>query len=94
MGQHPAKPRFLTVEQVAEELNVGIPQIRSLIKSRELRALQIGGRGLWRVGVVDVEAYISAAYEQTAERIAAGEVPEDGADEETGPLTTPVTAEN
>jgi excisionase family DNA binding protein len=42
----PNKPaaRFMTIEQVAEELSVGIPQVRSLLKSGELRGLQIGAR--------------------------------------------------
>lgn len=42
----PKRPRFLTVEQVAEELNVGVPTVRMLLKSGELRGIQIGGRGL------------------------------------------------
>ncbi|WP_258006672.1 helix-turn-helix domain-containing protein [Arthrobacter sp. AFG20] len=39
------KPRFLTIEQAAEELNVKASLIRGLIKAGELRALQLGGRG-------------------------------------------------
>jgi excisionase family DNA binding protein len=39
------KRRFLTIEQVAEELNVGLPQVRTLLKTGELRGIQIGGRG-------------------------------------------------
>lgn len=68
--------RFMTIEQVAEELNVGIPQVRSLLKSGELRGLQIGARGLWRIGVQDFEDYITEAYRQTAERVEAGLVEE------------------
>jgi prophage regulatory protein len=67
-------PRFLTVEQVAEELNVGVPQIRTLLKTGELRGIQVGGKNLWRIGRIDVEDYIEAAYEQTARRIATDEV--------------------
>lgn len=66
--------RFLTIDQAAEELNVKQSLIRGLIKTGELRALQIGGRGLWRVGRQDVEDYIADAYRRTAERIAAGEL--------------------
>lgn len=54
--------RFLTIEQVAEELNVGTPVIRTLLKTGELRGIQIGGRGMWRIGRQDVEAYIEAAW--------------------------------
>lgn len=72
--EEPAPKIDLTVEQVADELNVGMPQVRSLLKSGELRGFQIGGRGLWRVGRVDVEDYIAEAYRTAAERIASGDV--------------------
>lgn len=68
------RPRFLTVEQVAEELNVGQPTVRMLLRSGELRGIQIGGRGLWRVASADLENYIADAYQATAEKIAAGEL--------------------
>ena len=70
--------RFLTIEQVAEELNVRIPQVRALLKSGELRGFQIGGRRLWRIGAEDVESYIREAYDQTARRIASGEAFDNG----------------
>lgn len=79
MIDEPTKRRFLTIEQAAEELNVKESLIRGLIKTGDLRALQVGGRGLWRVGRQDVEDYIAEAYRRTAERIAAGEL-EDGAE--------------
>lgn len=71
------RPRFLTTEQVADELNVGLPTVRMLLKSGELRGIQIGGRGLWRVANADLDNYIAEAYRVTAEKIAAGEI-EDG----------------
>lgn len=72
------KYRFLTPSQVAEELNVKPNQVHALIKAGELRALQVGGRGMWRIGRQDVEDYIEAAYRRTAERIAAGEISDVG----------------
>lgn len=66
--------RFLTIEQVAEELNVKQSLVRALLRNGELRGIQIGGRGLWRIGVADLEEYVSHAYQTTAERIAAGEI--------------------
>lgn len=66
--------RFLTIEQVAEQLNVGTPQIRALLRTGELRGFQIGGRRLWRIGADDFENYIAEAYQQTARRIESGEV--------------------
>ncbi|MDQ0241453.1 excisionase family DNA-binding protein [Arthrobacter bambusae] len=70
------KYRFLTVEQVAEELNVSAIQIRALLKSGELRGFQVGGRNVWRIGASDVGDYIAEAYRRTAERVAAGELPD------------------
>lgn len=70
----PKRPRFLTVEQVADELNVGLPTVRMLLKSGELRGIQIGGRGLWRVANADLEDYVAEAYRVTAAKIAAGEI--------------------
>lgn len=71
----PKRPRFLTIEQVAEELNVGLPTVRMLLKFGELRGIQIGGRGLWRVAAVDLESFIAEAYRVTAEKITAGDFP-------------------
>jgi len=68
------KYRFLTVEQVAEELNISVSQTRALLKSGELRGIQIGGRSVWRIAAIDVEDYITDAYRLTAARIAAGEL--------------------
>lgn len=78
MTNESIKRRFLTIEQAAEELNVKESLIRGLIKTGELRALQIGGRGLWRIGRQDVEDYIAEAYRRTGERIVAGEITDDG----------------
>jgi excisionase family DNA binding protein len=76
----PRPNRCLTPTQAAEELNVKPNQIHAMIKAGELRAIQIGGRGLWRIGRQDLEDYISEAYRRAAERIAAGEL-DDGAQE-------------
>ncbi|TAP45629.1 helix-turn-helix domain-containing protein [Arthrobacter sp. S39] len=77
MSANSPKRRFLTVEQVAEELNVGIPLVRSLLRTGDLRGIQIGGRGLWRVATADLEDYISQAYEETATKIASGQLADD-----------------
>lgn len=77
MTEEPRRPvRFLTIEQVAQELNIGEPLVRSLLKSGELRGIQVGGRGAWRIGTADVETYIEQAYQRTAEKIAIGEITE------------------
>lgn len=74
MTEEPKLPRFLTPAQTAEELNVKPNQIHALIKAGELRAFQVGGRGMWRIGRQDLEGYIEEAYRRTAERIAAGDL--------------------
>lgn len=66
--------RFLTIEQAAEELNVNPNQIRALLKTGELLGIQVGGRGVWRIGVSDVEDFIAEAYRRSAERTVVGEL--------------------
>lgn len=78
MTGQPIPPRFLTPTQVADELNVKPNQVHALIKAGELRAFQVGGRGMWRIGRQDVEDYIAEAYRRTAARIAAGELQDEG----------------
>jgi excisionase family DNA binding protein len=64
-----------------EALNVKATLIRGLIKTGDLRAIQIGGRGLWRIGRQDFEDYIREAYRRTAERIIAGDFNDEGESE-------------
>ncbi|TPV47771.1 helix-turn-helix domain-containing protein [Pseudarthrobacter phenanthrenivorans] len=77
MTEEPKKRRFLTIEQAAEELNVSSSQIRALLKTGELRAIQVGGRGMWRIGVNDLEDYIAGAYRRTKEHIISGDIVDD-----------------
>lgn len=67
--------RFLSIDQVAEQLQVGQSTIRGLLRSGELRGIQVGGRGIWRIGEKDLEDFISAAYTSTQAAIAAGALP-------------------
>jgi excisionase family DNA binding protein len=57
-------PRFLTPTDVAEELNVNLTQVRSLLRSGELRGIQIGGRGIWRIERAELERYIGQRYDE------------------------------
>lgn len=61
-------PRFLTLADVTEVLNISSPQAYALVRSGELPAIQIGGRGVWRVEASELEAYIERMYAQTRER--------------------------
>lgn len=63
-------PRFLTLADVAETLNISAAQTYALVRSGELRAIKVGGRGQWRVEATELESYISNAYQQTAEFVA------------------------
>lgn len=69
--------RFLTVDQVADELNVRAAQIRAMLHSGEIRGIQVGGRRIWRIGRADLEQYIEGAYRKTAERFTTGDPSED-----------------
>jgi len=62
-----AEPRFLQLSDVAEILNISAAQTYALVRSGELPAIKIGGRGQWRVERQELEAYIARAYEQTRE---------------------------
>jgi prophage regulatory protein len=66
------QPRFLTIKDVAAELATSESQIRALIRSGDLPAIQIGGRGVWRVERARLEDYISDAYQAAERSIAAG----------------------
>lgn len=60
--------RFLTIADVAEQLNLSVSQVRALLRSKELLGVQLGGKNLWRVEDVQLEAYIARLYEQAAAR--------------------------
>jgi excisionase family DNA binding protein len=58
-------PRFLTLADVAELLNISAAQTYALVRSGDLPAIKVGGRGQWRVEVTELEAYIQRMYAQT-----------------------------
>ena len=58
----PLNPRFLTLADVAEVLNVTVRQVYALVRSGDLRGIQIGGRGQWRIEAVELEDYIQRMY--------------------------------
>jgi excisionase family DNA binding protein len=58
-------PRFLLLADVAEILNVSAVQARALVKSGDLPAIKVGGRGQWRVEAIELEAYIQRMYAET-----------------------------
>jgi excisionase family DNA binding protein len=74
--------QLLTLAQVKEILNVGMPTLYALLASGELRGLQLGGRRMWRVSEDDLEAYLERCYQETQERIAAGTIKAEALDGE------------
>ena len=65
-----AEGRFLTLSDVAEVLNISDSQTYALVRSGELPAIKIGGRGQWRVEREKLEAYIARMYDQTKQFVA------------------------
>lgn len=62
--------RFVPLEHVQEALSISRSQAYALVRSGDLRAIRVGGRGQWRVELAELEAYIQRAYEATAAEIA------------------------
>ncbi|UFU07603.1 helix-turn-helix domain-containing protein [Ruania halotolerans] len=69
--------RFLSLADVTEILQITMSQARALVRTGELRGIQIGGKGVWRVENTELEAYIERMYTRTAERLQTGDHGED-----------------
>ena len=59
--------RFMLLSDVAAELNVSDSQVYHMVRSGELPAIKIGGRGQWRVERIKLEEYIQQKYADTAD---------------------------
>lgn len=64
-------PRFLQLSDVADVLNISASQAYALVRSGQLPAIKIGGRGQWRVESTALEAYIERMYDQAKDFITA-----------------------
>lgn len=60
------QPRFVPLTDVAEMLSISGSQAYALVRSGELPAIKVGGRGQWRVELSELEAYIERGYRDTA----------------------------
>ena len=69
--------RFLTLADVMEILNISSPQAYALVRSGDLPAIQIGGKGVWRVEESELEAYIQRLYQEQRVRASRSAVPPD-----------------
>ncbi|HUQ00613.1 MAG TPA: helix-turn-helix domain-containing protein [Aeromicrobium sp.] len=61
------QPRFLKLTDVAEVLNVTTRQVYALVRSGDLRGIQVGGRNQWRIEDVELEDYIQRQYAKSNE---------------------------
>jgi excisionase family DNA binding protein len=57
--------RFLQLSDVSEVLNISDSQTYSLVRSGDLPAIKIGGRGQWRVEASELENFIARMYAET-----------------------------
>jgi excisionase family DNA binding protein len=62
-------PRFVPLADVAEMLSISAVQAYALVKRGELRAIQVGGRGQWRVELTELDSYIERKYEETRQMV-------------------------
>lgn len=65
------EPRFLTLDQVAEELPTSRAQIYALVRRSDLAAIKLNDREQWRVERSALEEYLDRARAETAAWIAA-----------------------
>ena len=68
--------RFIPLSEVCEILDISSAQAYALVRSGDLPAIKVGGRGQWRVETVELEAYIQRMYARTAHLVASGEIDE------------------
>jgi excisionase family DNA binding protein len=62
-------PRFLQLADVAEILSISARQAYALVHTGELPAIQVGGRGQWRVEATELENYIQRKYAETRDMV-------------------------
>ncbi|WP_168581915.1 helix-turn-helix domain-containing protein [Gephyromycinifex aptenodytis] len=65
-------PRFLQLADVCEILNISSAQAYALVRSGELPAIKIGGRGQWRVEATELEEFIQRKYVETRDLVRSG----------------------
>lgn len=68
-GTH-VERRFVPLSDVAEILSISASQAYALVRSGDLRAIKVGGRGQWRVETAELESYIERSYAATAVHLA------------------------
>lgn len=54
--------KFMTLEDVQSVLSISSCQAYILVRSGQIRAIRVGGRGQWRVEHNELEAFIQRSY--------------------------------
>lgn len=67
-------PRFLTIADVSEQLQLSAQAVRALIRSGDLPAIQVGARKLWRIEDQALEEYIQRQLASTRAMVDAGQL--------------------
>lgn len=58
--------RFVPLDAVAEMFSISQAQAYALVRSGDLRAIKVGGRGQWRIEEDEIESFIERSYASTA----------------------------
>ena len=64
-----AADRFLMLSDVADILNISASQTYTLVRTGDLPAIKIGGRGQWRVERAELENFIKRMYAKTEQLV-------------------------
>lgn len=65
-GNEVLNRKFITLQDVQVVLSISSSQAYVLVRSGQLRAIKVGGRGQWRIELSELEAYIDRAYRGAA----------------------------
>lgn len=57
--------RFIPLTEVSEILDISAAQAYALVRTGDLPAIKVGGRGQWRVETSELENYIQRMYAET-----------------------------
>lgn len=61
--------RFTPLEDVGKIISISRSQAYALVRTGELHAIQVGGRGQWRVEDAELEHFIERAYRRARAEI-------------------------
>lgn len=63
----------MELNKAAEILDVSHPTVYALVRTGQLPAIKVGGRGQWRVEHDKLEEFIQASYQTTRAQIGPGQ---------------------